>query len=566
MLQMAIRRAKTSRPHALSMKSDYTSWASLTDRSYTGRHLPPASAAYQESLPPLAEVALLFERKDGATKFSEKSTLLFTSFAQWFTDGFLRTAMKEVETKEGSERVADYQKNTSNHDIDLCQIYGLDEKATDALREKKGGRLKTSLCQNGEEFPPLYFDENGNPKAEFKDLPVPIYPDAFPAEKLSTLFAGGVERSNVSTGYLMCNTLFLREHNRIAGKLELANPHWDDERLFQTARNTLIVILIRIAIEEYINHITPYHFRLRAEPWDFKKAEWYRTNWMTMEFNLLYRWHSAIPNTLLVDETHQHLGTALFNPQLLKDRGLGPVFMDASRQIACRVGLRNTHKRLLETEVNSLQLAREGRLRSYNDYREHFGFPRAKSWADITSDEALQQALGAVYTDEGGTLGVDKLELYPGLFAEDVRTASALPPLIGTMVGADAFSQALTNPLLAVNVFHEATFSEVGWEAIQNTNSLETLLRRNIKTDVLNVPVTMTQNGNEIPEPEELPKEPPYGQQPAMPPDDDPTRGGGAVDMEELAAVKEEVMDKLEDAAAYLKQLFSDIDDKYRKK
>ena len=34
--------ATTLRPRALSMATDYTTWSSLTDRRFTGRHLPPA--------------------------------------------------------------------------------------------------------------------------------------------------------------------------------------------------------------------------------------------------------------------------------------------------------------------------------------------------------------------------------------------------------------------------------------------------------------------------------------------------------------------------------------------
>ena len=80
---------------------------------------------------------------------------------------------------------------------------------------------------------------------------------------------------------MLLNTLFLREHNRVAGALADAYPGWDDERLFQTARNIMIVLLIKIVIEEYINHITPYHFRLQADPAPFmqRALDTARTGW-----------------------------------------------------------------------------------------------------------------------------------------------------------------------------------------------------------------------------------------------------------------------------------------------
>jgi prostaglandin-endoperoxide synthase 2 len=293
----------------------------------------------------------------------------------------------------------------------------------------------------------------------------------------------------------MMNTLFLREHNRICSELIKAYPTWNDEQLFQTARNTLIVVLMRIVIEDYINHITPYHFKFAAEPWGFEKESWYRTNWMTVEFNLLYRWHSMIPNGLLLGDKYHSLSDGLFNNKLLTDNGLGVLFESASRQKAAELGLQNTHDHLVkDAESKSIVLARSANLRSYNDYRELFGFPRVTDWSQITGDESLQKSLEDLYQD------VDRLEFFVGLFAEEVRENSALSPLIGRMVGVDAFSQALTNPLLSIHVFKPETFSEVGWKIIQETNSLSQVLHRNVKAGE-RFAVKFTQDGDEIEEP-----------------------------------------------------------------
>ncbi len=144
-----------TRPPALSTKSNYTSWESLRDRTYSARHLKrdadlPASA---ETIDDTA-VKALFGRPDGAGKLSTKSSLLFPLFAQWFVDGFLRTDPENA------------LKNQSTHEIDLSQLYGQTVDVTDQLRTGSGGRLKSQRI-NGQEFPPYYFDESGQVKPEF---------------------------------------------------------------------------------------------------------------------------------------------------------------------------------------------------------------------------------------------------------------------------------------------------------------------------------------------------------------------------------------------------------------
>ena len=144
----------------------------------------------------------------------------------------------------------------------------------------------------------------------------------------------GSDTGNLQIGFVLMNVLFLREHNRIARMLE-KEYGWDDERLFQTTRNILTVILIKLVVEEYINHISPYHLKLLADPTGFRNPRWYRQNWMAIEFNLLYRWHSLVPASFRIGDRDIGVNDTLFNTDIVVERGLGACFEDASNQ-RCR--------------------------------------------------------------------------------------------------------------------------------------------------------------------------------------------------------------------------------------
>ena len=415
---------------------------------------------------------------------SEKSTVLFSYFAQWFTDGFLRTDYK------------DPLKNTSNHDIDLSNLYGLRTENTNILRSRVDGKLKSQII-NGEEYPPFYY-RDGRPDPEFVPLSMTHLLPRFEAmlgrkPVDEALFAVGGDRVNSHPGFLAMNVLFFREHNRICDVLKgQKNPPKDDEQLFQTARNVLIVLLIKIVIEEYINHITPYHFKFRLQPAAFEGQRWYRQNWMAIEFNLLYRWHGLVPDTYTIGGRDIPLARTDFHNQPLIDRGLGGLLEDASRQPAGRIGLFNTPEPLLEVEKKSIELGRLASLDTYNAYRKLCKFPEVTSFDQISGDPRVQDALKDLYKT------VDRIEYYPGIFAEDTRRNSALPSLIGRLVGVDAFSQALTNPLLASNIYNELTFTPAGLEIIETTQTLSDILHRNLPAGSPRFEVSMDRKGTVI--------------------------------------------------------------------
>jgi prostaglandin-endoperoxide synthase 2 len=460
-----------NRPHPLSTASDYTSWLSLTDRSFFARHLPPAAA--DPTLPERSKVLSLFKRS-GAAKECRKSTLLFPAFAQYLTDGFLRTDM------------FNRQRTTSNHEIDMSTLYGRTRAQTEVLRtrseavELRGG-LKSQII-NGEEYPPFlsepdgttvrreFLDPNGKP---ILDPPLGFKPKSGAGYERQIFGVGG-DRVNATPQVCMINTLFLREHNRIARNLTKRYVDWDDERVFQTARNIITVMFIKIVIEEYINHISSACFRLKADPSVAWKANWNRPNWMTIEFALLYRWHSLIPDKISWGGATVDAAQMVLDNRYLTQVGLAVAFQHTSAQNATELGLFNTAAFLDEVEERAIQQGRDNRIARYNDYRVAMDMKAVDDFGQITADLDRQAAIKAVYGRP------ESLEFYTGLFAEDVNLNTPMPMLIGTMVALDAFSQALTNPLLSEHVYNARTFSAWGLGEIERTDSLWSILQRNV--------------------------------------------------------------------------------------
>jgi heme peroxidase len=284
----------------------------------------------------------------------------------------------------------------------------------------------------------------------------------------------GSDTANLQLGFVLMNVLFFREHNRIARELAKQYPSWNDDRLFETARNIMIVLLIKIVVNEYINHITPYYFQFKADPPSFKNPPWYRPNWMAVEFNLVYRWHPLVPQKYRVGGQDVAVHDTLYETEMLTHNGLGQLIEEASDQAAGKVGLFNTDPDLRGVQVWSIEKGRNVLLAPYNDYRELCGYPRVTDFNQITGNPEVQRRLKELY----GT--VDRVEFYTGLYSEDTRPNSVLPPLIGRMVGIDAFSQAFTNQLLAPRIFNEDTFSPLGMEMIGTTHTLSDMVHRNV--------------------------------------------------------------------------------------
>ena len=116
---------------------------------------------------------------------------------------------------------------------------------------------------------------------------------------------------------------------------------------------------------------------------------------------------------------------------------------------------------------------RSARLQPYNAYRRRFGLAPKTSFADLSSDPRVQRRLAELYGH------IDAVEWYVGIFAEDHPDGPMMGELLTAMVGYDAFTQALTNPLLAPQVFTEATFTRAGLAILSAPTSMQQLVARN---------------------------------------------------------------------------------------
>ena len=488
-----------TRPHPFSTQSPYSSWSSLTDKTWSGRHLP-ASKVDPTKLPLWKGdkgLRIIFEREEGEQRLCPKSTLLFATFAQYLTDGFIRT----VPEKHPITGIADEnnrKRNTSNHDIDMCPLYGRHVEQTRALRvnnpsDSERGKLK-SQCFNGEEYPPFLFS-NGVLDPSFSELDPPLglreilensdgnEPLVSKAANIlrDNLFAVGGDRVNSAPQISLMNTLWLREHNRLANELGFQNTTWSDDQVFETARNIVIAQFIKIVVEDYINHIAPIAIPLTADASIAWNARWNKPNWITTEISLLYRWHALIPDTIRWGEHAYAMGDGyLMNNKPFLDSGLQKAFEDLSNQKAAQIGPRNTNETLLDIEEASIRQGRICELASYNEYRKYLGAKPIEHFSEISTDPVVVEQLENAYDS------VDDIDFFVGIFSEDRMKNSPLPPTILSFVALDAFTQALTNPLLSEHMsaakseFDNPTFSNYGKNQIDSCSSIKDIVARNV--------------------------------------------------------------------------------------
>ncbi|MEY4135955.1 MAG: hypothetical protein RL205_83 [Actinomycetota bacterium] len=316
--------------------------------------------------------------------------------------------------------------------IDGSQIYGSSTSRANALRAFSGGLLRTS---SGNMLP---FNTDGLANANDSH----VMPDA-------KLYLAGDVRANENPDLISLQTLFMREHNRIAVQLAEEHPTWNDEQLYQSARGQIIAELQAITYNEFLpallgrQAIRPYDgYRSDVNP---AIANEFSTGAFRFGHSLLDSEISRLnddgsPSAAPISLAKAFFNTGVFDATAPNHSGdIDPFLKAAASGNAQEVDLSIVDELRnmlfgppgsggLDLAALNIQRGRDHGLADYNSVRAAYGLPRVSSFREITPDGAVQRQLQQVY----GT--VDNIDLWVGGLAEKHVPGSSVGPLFQRII------------------------------------------------------------------------------------------------------------------------------------
>uniref|UniRef100_A0A803TDU8 Prostaglandin-endoperoxide synthase 2 n=1 Tax=Anolis carolinensis TaxID=28377 RepID=A0A803TDU8_ANOCA len=437
----------------------YKSWEAYSNLSYYTRSLPPVEhncptpmgIKGKKELPDSQIIVEKFLMRRKFIPDPQGTNVMFTFFAQHFTHQFFKT-----DHRKGPE----FTKGLG-HGVDLSHIYGETLDRQMKLRLLKDGKLKFQMI-DGEMYPPTVKDT----QAEM------IYPPHIP-EHLR--FCVGQEVFGLVPGLMMYATLWLREHNRVCDVLKGEHPEWDDEQLFQTTRLILIGETIKIVIEDYVQHLSGYHFKLKFDPELLFNQRFQYQNRIAAEFNTLYHWHPLLPDTFNIQDQEYTYQQFVYNNSIMLDHGLSHMVQSFSKQIAGRVaGGRNVPVAVLKVAKASIDQSRQMRYQSLNEYRKHFLLKPFQSFEELTGEKEMAAELKELYGD------IDAMELYPALLVEKPRPGAIFGETMIELGAPFSLKGLMGNAICSPEYWKPSTFGgKVGFDIV-NTASLQRLVCNNV--------------------------------------------------------------------------------------
>ncbi|MCX7421052.1 MAG: SpaA isopeptide-forming pilin-related protein [Planctomycetia bacterium] len=359
--------------------------------------------------------------------------------------------------------------------VDGSMVYGSDATRAAALRTFSGGMLKTS---DGNLLPSNTAGlANANDTHQTPD---------------DQLFLAGDVRANENIELTSLHVLFVREHNRIAEDIASHNPSLSDEAVYQQARRRVIAEIQAITYNEFLPALLGTTAIPQYRGYNQNVNPGIANEFSTAAFRV---GHTMVGDDVefLDDQGNEvrdelPLSEAFFNPNVLRETGVDPILKylasDHAEEIDTQVveSLRNflfgsPGAGGFDLPALNIQRGRDHGLADYNSVRAAYGLPRVQSFAQITSDVALQQSLKSLYGN------VNNIDLWVGGLAENHLTGSSVGPTFSRII-ADQFARLRDGD----RFWYQNLFQGRELNEIQNTHLSEVIRRNtnltNIQTNV----------------------------------------------------------------------------------
>jgi hypothetical protein len=356
------------------------------------------------------------------------------------------------------------QVNSITAFVDASNVYGSDDERAKKLRTMDGtGRLKVSA---GNLLP---FNTDGLPNGPSTD---------------PQFFVAGDIRANEQLGLAAMHTLFVREHNHLAGKIRASHPDWSGDEVYQLARAIVGAEMQVITYRDFLSvllgsdALAPYT--------GYKK--WVNPSIANEFGTAAYRFgHSGLPETLLrlgadlqpIAEGNLLLKQAFFRPdRLISEGGIEPMLRGLARNIHQEIdvmvtdGVRNflfgqPGQGGFDLAALNIQRGRDHGLPSYTRMRDSLGLQPVTDFAQISSDPEVVSRLKSVYGH------VNQIDLWVGGLAEDRYRNGMVGELFHHIIR-DQFER-----LRDGDRFWYQRHLSSAWRTWVEKQSLATIIRRN---------------------------------------------------------------------------------------
>ncbi|WP_338092601.1 peroxidase family protein [Salipiger mangrovisoli] len=371
--------------------------------------------------------------------------------------------------------------NTTSHWWDGSEVYGADAERARMLREGPRIRLDGGFLPE---------DTNGMEMTGFNE--------------------------SWWMGLSVMHTLFSREHNLLVGELQRAYPHWDDERLYQTARLIVSALIAKIHTVEWTPAI------LGTEALDIgMKTNWYGPPsgaWLTRlgiwltdvhalkgiprtmpdhhaapyslteEFATVYRMHPLIPDDYIFYDYATGKERArrgfldiqgVHADNQMRDIGLRDALYSFGTAHPGAITLHNFPRSLqhferdgevIDLSVIDIMRTRVRRVPRYNGFRRGLHMPEIRSWDELTPDPETNRLCREIY----GAL--DHVDTVVGLLGEAPPTGFGFSDTAFRIFILMASRRLQSDRFLTVD-FRPEIYSPLGMDWIERNSMTSVILR-----------------------------------------------------------------------------------------